>query len=117
LTKVKKWALGTALVVMAAAVIASIVGPPTLRPWLCHQTPQRATPEAAIKAYYASCWFGPRTLEAMGDAGKESTGYASWFALEEFSAVYRDGKTRFMFVGKKSTHTAWRALPPEGSGP
>jgi hypothetical protein len=116
LSKMRLKALLAAAMVIAVAIIVA-VGPAVLRPWSCHHTPERPTSRGALNAYYASCWFGPNTVEGPSDAGKESTAYSSWYAVDEFTVVYRGGKTRFMLVGRKTPSSGWRALPPEGTGP
>jgi hypothetical protein len=107
----------TAVVVVVAGTVVVAVGPAVLRPWRCHHAAERSTPRDAADAYYASCWLGPNEIEGPSDGGKQSTAFATWYALDEFVVVYGGGKTRFLLVGKQSSSSGWRALPPEGTGP
>lgn len=78
---------------------------------------ERPTPRAAVQAYYASCWNGPKHLAGPREAGTDEASGASWFALDEFAVEYAEGKTRFLFVGQRSQHSGWTVLPAENSGP
>jgi hypothetical protein len=110
-------ALVGAIALLLPGVVLVVAGPVELHPWRCHHVGSYRSPREAADAYYASCWGGPEHLAGPTNGGKGGSSYASWFALDEFTASYGGGKVRWLLVGKRTATSGWRALPPEGTGP
>ena len=73
------------------------------------------TPRKALDAFYDSCGdLRPEKVSGPYDGDKQSTRYASYADVAEFSIV-RDRKTWFVLVGRQNESSPWRVLTAGGA--
>jgi cytochrome c556 len=105
---------------VVAALLAAISISGCAQSAFCDSIGVGLSATAALRDYLKACGDSYKISRGPFDADKETTGYASYARVVEWSLDVREnseGSIAFLLVGERTPHGRWRTLGRPGTGP